>query len=116
MISISYFRDNKYSALGLLTGYHLYTFSSQVMRLGSFGESGLGLHHTKMILTALFTITEGSYLKYHYFNLKKIFSGITILSLLALHALDLTLSMKSENSMKKSSTAYKFTDSNIISK
>ena len=52
-------RENKLTALSLLTGYHVYTLVSVTFRLSSFHQAGLELRHTKLLLTILFALTEG---------------------------------------------------------
>jgi len=95
-------RENKYIALGLLTGYHFYTFTSHIFRLASFTQHGLGYQHIKVVLTL------GSV----------VFQGTIILSLLFLHGLDLTESseMGGNQNLPKTSPAYRFNQANILSK
>ena len=52
-------RENKLTALSLLTGYHVYTLVSVTFRLSSYQEAGLELRHAKLLLTVLFALTEG---------------------------------------------------------
>jgi hypothetical protein len=55
-------RENKYTALGLLTGYYFYTFTSHIFRLASFAEHGLGYQHIKIVLTFGSIIFQGIFI------------------------------------------------------
>ena len=52
-------RENKYIALGLLTGYHFYSFISHIFRANSFASNGLSIHHVKLLLTLGFIVLQG---------------------------------------------------------
>ena len=86
------FREDRVTALALLTGYHVYTFTSVLFRLTAYLQAGLQPSHLKLLLTVLFLLVEGeiwmSFWDLIFSSLN--ISGLTILSLLLLHALDLT--------------------------
>ena len=57
-----YTREEKYTALALLSGYHMYSLGSQLYRLDSYLSAGLGARHAKLAITATFILVQGNHL------------------------------------------------------
>ena len=111
-------RESKLTALALLTGYHAYTFVSVIFRISSYHQAGLTIAHVKHGLAISFALIE----------------GLTIISLLVLHAADLSTSKRGkvkpweilisltpipgpgEGISSSRSAAYRFSEANIVSK
>ena len=55
-------REEKYTALALLSGYHMYSLGSQLYRLDSYLSAGLGARHAKLGITATFILVQGNHL------------------------------------------------------
>ena len=53
-------REEKYTALALLSGYHMYSLGSQLYRLDSYLSAGLGARHAKLAITATFILVQGN--------------------------------------------------------
>ena len=54
-------REEKYTALALLSGYHMYSLGSQLYRLDSYLSAGLGARHAKLAITATFILVQGNH-------------------------------------------------------
>ena len=54
-------REEKYTALALLSGYHMYSLGSQLYRLDSYLSAGLGARHAKLAITATLILVQGNH-------------------------------------------------------